>query len=206
MQNIAEKHKPILMVSKKEKYKLLNCYYKISKNKDEICIQYWFTWDFSRANRLSKILGYGKDHDFDLEPIFVYLKDNKIDRISFDAGHYSKKTINDPELKNERPIIKVINYSHGYKKYKNQKGHSEKDYRIKILDKKVEDYLEKEAVEVGKSLAPMYHISIKPILKNPWNFYSIPKKHIIVYLSALMKGDKDAKLFCELKKKKYINQ
>lgn len=201
MQNLAEKHRPILMVSKKEKYKLLDCYYKISKNKDETCIQYWFTWDFSEANKLSKILGYGKDHNFDLEPIFVYLKNNKVDRISFDAGHYSKKTIKNPELKKDMPIIKVITGSHGYKKFRNQEGYSEKDYRIKMLDKKVEDYLEKESIKVGKSLAPKYRISIKPIIKSPWNFYPIPKKHIIIYLSALIKGDKDAKLFCELKKR-----
>lgn len=105
---LALKYAPILMFDQKEPfipYKVGFTIYrensfstsfnrKILLEKDEICIEYALYWDFDI------------EHMYDLEHIWVYIKDNKITKIE-GSWHGKYKTFHYFELLDDKPVLYV---------------------------------------------------------------------------------------------------
>lgn len=214
--SLAEKNKPIFYISKDEPASIKNVFYQTFKcdSNNEIAVEYWLEWNESKAHFLSKLLGYGIDHKFEIEPIIIYLKDNKISHIAYTSGHYSRGTVLSNEIifENQRPVFSIREGDHAYVPKK--KSNYELNYELRILNKSNKkriitnaNLLAKELKKPFERLSKKYYdISINKIINNPWNFGKTPNDNFLVSLFSLFKGDITGMMFVDIQEEVYKNE
>lgn len=96
-----EKYKPLITNINESPPDM--CYARITSSNDGIVITYFFYWFYQDVD-LTGLLS----HLDDWEPIFVYLKDDKVDKVAFDQWHYRVGRDTDPVCLNNHVLIEFI--------------------------------------------------------------------------------------------------
>lgn len=207
-QGLAEKYMPYFDINPEEKYEFEQVHYKIKRKDDgRTAIEYWAEWNYSQSTYFENLFSravYGEkfDHEFDLEPVFVYLNTGtfgaNIERATYDAKHYVRGTIKEGEMilaEETHPIITVIKNSHGYKKFRNNKFKLEQlktNYTLIPLDKLI---IDKHSKILESSNPPM---TIAGVINDPWCYKKLRRNDSIFSIVDYFYGDHSGYVFYEI--------
>lgn len=82
----------------KDPAELESIYYRIVKNLNESCIEYILYWNFQLF----------PTHSYDYEPIYIYLTNDRVERVAFDLMHYKAR------VRSAASAFKIWGLWHGF--------------------------------------------------------------------------------------------